>query len=670
MRHKAYLLSVGWIMVLWTAAAHAEIQFHEVTGDAGIAHAGPTYGASWGDLNGDGWPDIWVGNHRLDRNVPTLYLNQKDGRFKDITSEVVSVDPRADLHGAAWADFDNDGDQDLLATAGGGGGLDEIESASDTHLFVNDKGILHNEARRYGVLDPQGRGRTALWLDADKDGRLDILFSNHPRKDGKAPTSIYRQGPNGFYPANEAFNFLPSPLSGKEKVLDLIDNVRHLRPKLARSRLDAKEFAQLADLNGDGEAELLAYLGPLRIFSMDAGSFSDITNSFNMPNVAGIRDVAIEDFTGDLKPDIYLARSSHESDLIQSGEQELKGHMNHPLTVRFRSEGDVAFTLYPPWINPVIPDSEKPKLFIGQSAEVMSPPVSVTLSPKDTRLLESDNHPAKGDKGVAINYDSRSQTWSLVSSISEMNFVIRSQAPLREVQPVGFAPSKGELADVLLINEDNASFRAQSADKFPAGKTACDSVAAGDFDNDMDMDIYLSCTGPVANLPNVLLENSGDGRFSVAQNAGGAAGSDMGRGDTVVLADYDLDGFLDIFLTNGANLEPFSDDGPYQLFRNRGNSNHWIEIDLEGETSNRDGIGAIVFVDAGGIKQMRVQGGGMHAHAQNNKRIHFGLGKNTKVDKIVVRWPNGTAQELGNVDADRVLSVREAKSALPQDGQP
>jgi hypothetical protein len=128
----------------------------------------------------------------------------------------------------------------------------------------------------------------------------------------------------------------------------------------------------------------------------------------------------------------------------------------------------------------------------------------------------------------------------------------------------------------------------------------------------------------------------------------------------VVVADYDRDGFLDLFVTNGNGAPPFFEDGPHQLFRNHGSGSHWIEIDLEGTVSNRDGIGAEIVLEAGGISQLRVQGGGIHRRSQNHQRIHFGLGKNRRVDRLTVRWPSGITQRLENVDADQVLLIREA----------
>jgi hypothetical protein len=174
----------------------------------------------------------------------------------------------------------------------------------------------------------------------------------------------------------------------------------------------------------------------------------------------------------------------------------------------------------------------------------------------------------------------------------------------------------------------------------------------------MDVDIYLSCTSSVINLSNILYENQGDGTFTAVPGAGGAPGSTLGKGDIVTTADYDNDGFLDLFVTNGWSTYSFN-HGPYQIYHNVGNDNHWLEIDLEGVLSNRDGVGSRVLVTAGGVTQLREQNGGMHRFAQDYKRIHFGLGDNTLVDKITIHWPSGTVQEIKNIPADQILQITE-----------
>jgi hypothetical protein len=168
------------------------------------------------------------------------------------------------------------------------------------------------------------------------------------------------------------------------------------------------------------------------------------------------------------------------------------------------------------------------------------------------------------------------------------------------------------------------------------------------------------CSQQAQNLPNRLYENVGDGRFAVVAEAAGAAGSRLGRGDIAVTADYDRDGFLDLFVTNGKDPDsPFNKDGPHQLFRNEGNSNHWLEVDLKGAISNRDGIGARLTVKAGGKVQIREQRGGMHRLSQNHQRLHFGLGQHAKVDKLEIHWPSGRVQSIENIKSNQILQIEE-----------
>lgn len=98
---------------------------------------------------------------------------------------------------------------------------------------------------------------------------------------------------------------------------------------------------------------------------------------------------------------------------------------------------------------------------------------------------------------------------------------------------------------------------------------------------------------------------------------------------------------------------------PDQLYRNLGNDNAWLEIDLVGAVSNPHGIGARVYLTAGGITQLREQNAGMHRNTQDHMRIHFGMGANSIAQQIVIEWPSGTTQVLDNVSADQILTVIE-----------
>src|SRR5262249_49447195 len=89
------------------------------------------------------------------------------------------------------------------------------------------------------------------------------------------------------------------------------------------------------------------------------------------------------------------------------------------------------------------------------------------------------------------------------------------------------------------------------------------------------------------------------------------------------------------------------------------NKNHWLAVRLVGTRSNRSAIGARVRAWAGGTQQTQeVRGGGSYA-SQNDFRVHFGLGKAERVERLAVRWPNGLEEEWRDVAADRVLVLKE-----------
>lgn len=660
-RHLVRLLVIVALLFSWSAASLAEIAFDEVTVEAGIHHSGTTYGASWGDFNGDGWPDLWVSNHN---SKPTLYLNRQDGTFSDIIDRVWTGDPKADTHGAAWADFDNDGDQDLIEV------VDFEENQDGTlnlgfgknHLFINDNGSLVERAAEYG-LAANGMARMPLWFDANRDGFLDLLVVNTRGKNQPGST-LYLQKDHRFEAANEDFQFKDRYLNKTENILGRLYRLMAFKYP-SRQTFWAQghlEFAQLGDLSSNKYIDLLFYSMPTRIYTIQDAPFKEITYGMGFPDITGISDAAVADFNGDQKLDLYIAHGTYmPSDAIQTRPGEIKGYITcygappkGPKAVSFGTEDDVIFQIFPEWL----PLS---RIFIGSGGKHPSDR-TFTLSPLDSDTHGPVDPETKAFEGASISYDPEKRSWIIQNFHPSIfvDFVAKSESKITNFKTIGFNRFEENGKDSLFFQK-NKEFVEKPLAGAAGAHTSCYFVTSGDFDNDMDIDLYLTCTGPVENLPNRLLENDGMGNFSLIPGAGGAAGSQFGRGDVVVTADYDMDGCLDLFITNGHDpTSPLTEKGPHQLFRNQGNDNHWIEIDLEGVESNRDGIGARVELEANKIIQIRDQSGGMHRITQNHQRLHFGLGKHSRVDRITVAWPSGIVQHLNNVGADQILHIKES----------
>jgi hypothetical protein len=123
------------------------------------------------------------------------------------------------------------------------------------------------------------------------------------------------------------------------------------------------------------------------------------------------------------------------------------------------------------------------------------------------------------------------------------------------------------------------------------------------------------------------------------------------RGSAFV--DLNNDGFMDIVVT-GLGEKP-------RILRNNAlNQNHWLLFDLRGHTSNRDGIGArIKITTASGRTLYNHATSSVGFMSSSDRRVHFGLGKETLVSYVEIFWPSGISQRLQQVRADQILKVEE-----------
>ncbi len=183
----------------------------------------------------------------------------------------------------------------------------------------------------------------------------------------------------------------------------------------------------------------------------------------------------------------------------------------------------------------------------------------------------------------------------------------------------------------------------------------------GDFDNDGYLDLYVVNSGDNVSGkgPNFLYRNNRNGSFTDVASRAGVTVPVLTRGRGAAWGDYDNDGFLDLFVTNGEDNTDYI-EGPQFLFHNRTGRQHWLKVRLVGTLSDSQGLGAKVTLRVGSRIQYReLNGADGHFLSQGAAPLHFGLGKAALVDQLIVTWPSGIIQVLEAVAPDQTLTVTE-----------
>jgi len=144
--------------------------------------------------------------------------------------------------------------------------------------------------------------------------------------------------------------------------------------------------------------------------------------------------------------------------------------------------------------------------------------------------------------------------------------------------------------------------------------------------------------------------NDGAGKFVEVAQAIGATDTYDGR--SVALVDLWNRGKLDVVVAN--------QNGPLLLYKNTvAPDNEWIEFELEGTSSNRSAIGAQVTLFWDGQQQVQEVSGGSGFAAENDRRLHFGLGRNPHIEKAIIRWPSGKVLTIDRPAADQLHKMKE-----------
>ena len=494
-------------------------------------------GVAFFDFDNDGWLDILLLSGTRLEGTPDgagnrLYKNNRDGTFTDVTR-------KAGLTRSGWAgsvtiaDYDNDGFEDVFITYWGHNVL----------YHNNGDGTFTDVTRKSGLEQP-GRvwSSGATWVDYNRDGHLDLFVASYLDFD---PARIPKPGASAFC------RYMDVPVNCGPRGLTPTGH------KLYRN-------------NGDG-------------------TFSDVTEASGVGSIKGryAMTAVAADYDDDGWPDIYLACDSTPSVLLLN---------NHDGT--FRDEG-----------------------------------------------LE---------RGVALSQDGQEQAGMGVG-IGDVDLDGRT-----------------DLFVTHFMNDTPALFSNQGKGWFEEGSLRAGlgvetryvgwGAVIADFDNDGWPDLFVA-TGSIYpelearhreypfRTPRVLYRNLRNGKFEeLIEEAGpGISACHSSRG--CAAGDFDNDGDMDILIMN-------MNEPPSLLRNDTKSTNHWLKVKLIGTKSNRSAIGSRVTAEYGGHKQLQELTAQSSFYSVNDCRLHFGLGISSTVD-LTVRWTNGRVDTFPRVAADRLIVIQE-----------
>ncbi|OGL44907.1 MAG: hypothetical protein A2W05_06555 [Candidatus Schekmanbacteria bacterium RBG_16_38_10] len=625
---KQFVLLIAIVFfstIMKLPAGGTEMRFVDKTAESVLSYqSSPSWGLSWGDFNNDDLIDVYIKNHQV--NPPSLYKNVGNGVFQDITSQT-GFSMIEDFHGASWGDFDNDGDSDLYQANGACGG----NCSKNNHLFMNNgDGGFTDIAGSAGVLDPNGRGRMPLWFDYNGDGYLDIFVANE--KHYNAPSLLFKNEGNG--------TFTDVSVSAGVGSIEMANG------------------AYLSDLNGDNKADLIiSNWKGIQIFSNNGdGTFTDN----GLIRIDNVQDVAIGDYDNDKGMDIFVSRGLSDGDAYEVSSSKLKYRIEVENiekgidfeTVNF-SVAEFDFYRHENRI------SATDNIYIGPNKYN---PAQIPFL-LDASAIQNRGEPVRSGPGCYIWFDGSDNKWhtrfvGLIGENFNISGVISTSGAIGQTITLNLNIGQ-DMVNKLFQNDGSGHF-VDVTDMSGLETYNGNSMSAvfADFDNDGDLDIYAVYAGGISNAPNKLFENDGNGHFTDAAFESGSQASAQGRGESVAVADYNNDGFLDMIVLNGLGDAPFH-LGERVVLENQKTRNNWLQIKLAGTVSNKDGVGAIVVVDADTLSIAREQMGGMHHFSQNSQVLQFGLGSKSVVDRITIYWPSGIVQQLVNVNVNQRLKVEE-----------
>ncbi len=473
--------------------------------------------------------------------------------------------------------------------------------------------------------------------DFDGDGDIDLFIV----RGDIGPNLLYRNDGNNVFMEIAA-------AAGVANTKSATENYRHSGP-------------MFADMDGDNDLDL--FLGgvqgdPCRLFSNNGdGTFSDVTAGSGLDGIGATQTVSATfgdyDLDGDL--DLFLSHWGVERSEVNPGDTEhLWRNESTAGQIRFTSVSEAA-GISPSIINlqdPYVPLQEIDYSFSPSFVHlnddlypdiVMSGDVNGSMVFMNNADGTFDNvtdveviKDANGMGSAVGDYDNDGDLDWFVSSI------FRASNPLEENGNRLYRNDAGVFVDVT----DTAGVIDGGW-----GWAAC----FMDIDNDGNLDLYhtngwqFDHIGDFTSDTSRAFMSNGDGTFTNKALDLGIADKDQGRG--VVCADFDRDGDVDIFLwaNEGNNAAA--------LYRNDSIGNNYLVVKLRGAAPNTAAAGARINATVGGSTMMREVTLGSNFISQNPTEQYFGIGNAAQIDKLLIRWPDGSTTDLGVVPANQRIVV-------------
>lgn len=539
----------------------------------------------------------------------------------------------------------------------GGGGSDLVSSMSPSVQFVDateEAGVSfrHFNGASGRMYHPETHGGGAAWLDYDRDGYLDLYAVNS----GALPGMRYEIPPtNRLYRNNGDGTF--TEVTEAAGVADTSYGIGCVS----------------ADYNNDGYPDIyVTNLGPNVLYRNNGdGTFTNVAEAAGVAEDGLGVSAAFLDYDHDGYIDLYVVnyvdRSIEENKWCGKEGVRLRCDPNvfdaRPDRL-YRNNGDGTFT-----------DVTRAA---GVYNDIDGRGLGVTCGDYDNDG-DVDLYVANDECPNFLYRNNGDGTFTDVASKAGAAYNEDGDVEAGMGTDFGDYDNDGDLdivvghfqweSNTLYRNEGNGFF---SDVTFAAGLGVASlnyltfGIGFFDYDNDGDLDIFaanghvdtnISDYDPAVSYPqtNQLFRNNGDGTFTDVSARSGAPFSVPNVSRGAAFGDYDNDGDVDIYVVN-------SNQRAVLLRNDGGNRNHWLGLQLVGTQSNRDGVGARIYVGAGELSLMEEVRAASSYASGNDLRVYFGLGSRSRVDTVRVRWPNGIVQILQDVVADQILTVVEAES--------